>query len=127
MEDQKEKARAQGYVETLFGRKCFIMGIHEKNPTLKGFAERQAINAPLQGTAADIIKQAMIHLPINLAKAQLKGKMLLQVHDELILEIPETEVEATLQIGKQTMEKVVYLDIPLTVDTGVGRSWAEAS
>jgi len=127
MAEQKEKARTQGYVETLCGRKCFIMGIHEKNPALRSFAERQAINAPLQGTAADIIKQAMIQLPIKLAKAQLKGEMLLQVHDELILEVPEAEVEATLQIGKQTMEQVVYLDIPLTVDTGVGRSWAETS
>lgn len=127
MANQKEKARTHGYVETLFGRKCFIMGIHDKNPTLRGFAERQAINAPLQGTAADIIKQAMIQLPAKLAQAQLKAKMLLQVHDELILEVPQAEVDATLQIGKQTMEKVVYLDIPLTVDTGVGHSWAEAS
>lgn len=127
MAEQKEKARLQGYVETLFGRKCFIMGIHDKNPTLKSFAERQAINAPLQGTAADIIKQAMIQLPIKLAKFHLKGEMLLQVHDELILEVPEAEVEATLKVGKQTMEQVVYLDIPLTVDTGMGRSWAETS
>ncbi len=127
MEQQKEKARTHGYVETLFGRKCFIMGIHDKNPTLKNFAERQAINAPLQGTAADIIKQAMIQLPLKLSKAGLKGQMLLQVHDELILEVPEVEIETTIQIGKQAMEQTVYLDIPLTVEAGVGRSWAEAS
>jgi DNA polymerase-1 len=125
MAEQKEKARTQGYVETLFGRKCFIMGIHDKNPTLKNFAERQAINAPLQGTAADIIKQAMIQLPLELMKAKLKGEMLLQVHDELILEVPEAEVDAAVQVGKQAMEQAVYLDIPLTVDAGVGRSWAE--
>ncbi|MEM6904154.1 MAG: DNA polymerase, partial [Pseudomonadota bacterium] len=103
MEDQKAFAREHGYVETLFGRRCYINGIQDKNPAMRGFAERQAINAPLQGTAADIIKRAMIALPPALAEAGLETKMLLQVHDELIFEAPEAEGDKAIDVIKEVM------------------------
>jgi len=95
MEKTKEECREQGFVETLFGRKCYIPGIRDGNVSRRNFAERQAINAPLQGTAADIIKRAMTRLPATLAASGLKAKMLLQVHDELLFETPESEAAAT--------------------------------
>ena len=100
MERIKTEARQAGYVETIFGRKCFIPGIRDANPARRAGAERQAINAPLQGAAADIIKRAMGRLPAALAAAGLKARMLLQVHDELLFEAPEAEVEATARLVK---------------------------
>jgi len=126
MDATKEQAKAQGYVTTLFGRKCFVQGIQEKNPAMRAFAERAAINAPIQGGAADIIKRAMIRLPAALEAAKLSARMLLQVHDELIFEVPEAEVEATRILVKQVMESAAKLDVPLVVDTGIAHSWAEA-
>lgn len=125
MEMQKQKARHQGYVETLFGRKCYVSGINDRNPVIRGGAERQAINAPLQGTAADIIKKAMITLHHILEDKQLRSKILLQVHDELILECPDHEVERIKEIATKAMSTAAYLDIPLVVDSGVGKTWAE--
>ena len=93
MERIKADARRTGYVETIFGRKCFIPGIRDANPARRAGAERQAINAPLQGSAADIIKRAMGWLPAALDRAGLKARMLLQVHDELLFEVPEDEVD----------------------------------
>jgi DNA polymerase-1 len=126
METTKAYAREHGYVKTLFGRKCFTPGIHEKTAGMRGFAERQAINAPLQGTNADIIKQAMHRIPQALQQHNLQARMLLQVHDELIFEVPEAEVDNTTQVLQQLMESIVHLNIPLVVGVGVGDNWDEA-
>jgi DNA polymerase-1 len=125
MEKMKAIARKQGYVETLFGRRCFVPGILDKIPSRRNFAERQAINAPLQGTAADIIKLAMIRVGPALQEAKLQARMLLQVHDELIFEVPDKEVESTILIIQQVMESAAQLSVPLTVDAGVGLNWGE--
>jgi DNA polymerase-1 len=111
---------------TLFGRKCHTPEIKNKNPNLRGFAERAAINAPIQGGAADIIKRAMIRIPGALAAAGLDAAMLLQVHDELIFEVPEDQVDETKSCIISTMSGAARLDVPLEVDAGVGANWAEA-
>ncbi|MBL0941479.1 MAG: DNA polymerase I [Alphaproteobacteria bacterium] len=125
METMKATARKQGYIETLFGRRCFVPGILDKLPQRRNFAERQAINAPLQGTAADIIKLAMIRVGPALQEAKLQAKMLLQVHDELIFEVLDKEVESTISIVRKVMERAAHLSVPLTVDAGVGENWDE--
>ena len=112
MEKTKEEARNQGYVTTLFGRKCHVRGIGDKNPGIRNFAERAAINAPIQGGAADIIKRAMVKMPNVLTKAGLGAKMLLQVHDELIFEVPNKEIEATSLVIKNVMQNAARLDVP---------------
>jgi len=126
MEETKTEARKQGYVKTLFGRRVYIPGIGDKNPNVRGFAERAAINAPIQGGAADIIKRAMIRLPKALADEGLGALMLLQVHDELIFEVTEAEIAKASAVVKSVMEAAAHLDVPLTVDVGVGMTWAEA-
>ncbi len=126
MEATKEFARANGFVTTIFGRKCHTPGIQDKNPARRNFSERAAINAPLQGAAADIIKRAMIRVPPALADAGLGARMLLQVHDELVLEVPEAELYETARLVAGVMEGAAHLDIPLVVDTGHAHSWAEA-
>jgi DNA polymerase-1 len=130
MERIKAEARRTGYVETIFGRKCFIPGIRDANPARRAGAERQAINAPLQGSAADIIKRAMGRVPAALEGAGLKARMLLQVHDELLFEAPEAEVEATARLVKEVMEGACAprceLSVPLVVETGWARSWDQA-
>jgi DNA polymerase-1 len=126
MERTRTQARERGYVTTLFGRKCHVRGIGDKNPSVRNFAERAAINAPIQGGAADIIKRAMIRLPEVLERAGLAARMLLQVHDELVFEVPEAEVEATRGAVTELMESVADLDIPLVLDTGFGSNWDEA-
>lgn len=126
MEAAKEEARQHGYVTTPFGRRCWIQGIAEKNHARRSYAERQAINAPLQGGAADIIKRAMIRLPAALAAAGLAARMLLQVHDELILEAPAAEAEATAALARSIMEAAATLSVPLVVETGTGANWGEA-
>jgi DNA polymerase-1 len=130
MERIKTDCRRTGFVETIFGRKCFIPGIRDANPARRAGAERQAINAPLQGSAADIIKRAMARIPAALAREKLHGRMLLQVHDELLFEAPEAEVEATAQLVKTVMEGACAphceLSVPLVVETGAARSWDEA-
>jgi DNA polymerase-1 len=125
MKQTKMFARKHGYVQIIFGRRCYITDINSRNPARQRLAERQAINAPLQGGQADIIKRAMVKVPDVLNKAGLKAKMLVQVHDELIFEVPEKEVEQTGKIVKEIMEKAAYLDVPLVVDVGVGDNWAE--
>src|SRR5262249_8372882 len=111
-------------------RKCFIPGIRDPNPMKRMGAERQAINAPLQGSAADIIKRAMGRLPTALQTAGLKARMLLQVHDELLFEAPEDEVQATATLVKEVMEGACAprceLSVPLVVDTGWATSWDAA-
>ncbi|WP_144184481.1 DNA polymerase I [Elioraea rosea] len=126
MERMKEEARMKGFVTTPFGRRVWIPGIGEKNPARRGFAERQAINAPLQGGAADVIKRAMVRLPRALAAAGLAARMLLQVHDELLFEVPEGEAEATASAVKQVMEGAATLRVPLVVETGAAPNWAAA-
>ncbi|MCW9033266.1 MAG: DNA polymerase I [Rhodospirillales bacterium] len=126
MDKTKEEARSLGYVTTFMGRKCHIKGINEKNPNMRNFGERAAINAPIQGGAADIIKKAMIRLPNALEEAGLKAKMLLQVHDELVFEAVESEVEATIAVAKKVMEGAAQLSVPLDVDVGFGDDWTEA-
>ena len=126
MERTKAEARKQGYVTTLFGRRCWIPYIGDKNPAMRGFGERAAINAPIQGGAADIIKRAMIRVPAALKDAGLKTRMILQVHDELVFEAPAAEADQAEIIVRKVMEGAAHLDIPLTVDVGAGPSWAEA-
>ncbi len=127
MDATKAFCRQNGYVSTLFGRKCHIPGIREPKPAHRAFAERQAINAPIQGTAADIIKIAMIRIPRALEQAGLAARMLLQVHDELLFEAPEAEAEATAALVKHTMEVVApNLSVPLVAEAGIGPNWAEA-
>ena len=126
MEEKKEAARTDGFVSTIFGRKVHVPGINDKNPARRNFMERAAINAPLQGAAADIIKRAMIRMPKALTHAKLKAKMLLQVHDELIFEVPENELEKTTKVVTATMEDAAHLSVPLVCETGVGSSWDEA-
>jgi DNA polymerase-1 len=126
MDRTKDEAKRQGFVWTPFGRKVWVPYITDKNPAMRSFGERAAINAPIQGGAADIIKKAMIHLPRLLREAKLSACMLLQVHDELIFEVPTTEIEETKSLVKKVMEGVVKLDVPIVVETGVGDSWAQA-
>ncbi|MSO98409.1 MAG: DNA polymerase I [Rhodospirillaceae bacterium] len=126
MERAKDEAKKFGYVMTPFGRRCWVPGIADKNGAVRSFAERQAINAPIQGGAADIIKRAMVRLPDALKKAKLKADMLLQVHDELIFEVPNDEVEATTKLVKKVMEQAAHISVPLVVDTGTGQNWDEA-
>jgi DNA polymerase I len=126
MDRTKEQARKQGFVSTLFGRKCHVRTINDKNPAGRAFAERAAINAPIQGGAADIIKRAMIRLPDALTSAGLGARMLLQVHDELVFDVPDAEVDETAAVVAQVMESAADLDVPLVVDTGVANSWDEA-
>ena len=126
MDRTKAQAKEKGYVETLFGRKCHMRGINDRNPNMRGFAERAAINAPIQGGAADIIKRAMLRLPDALAKANSQTRMLLQVHDELVFEVPEAELDTTTEMVKNIMEGAAHLDVPLVVDTGFGANWDEA-
>jgi DNA polymerase I len=126
MERTRAQAREQGYVTTLFGRRCHIRGLNDRNPSVRNFAERAAINAPIQGGAADIIKRAMIRVARALGKAGLGTQMLLQVHDELLFEVPHDEVEQTRQLVRSAMESAAVLDVPLVVDIGAGGNWADA-
>ena len=130
MEATKEYAREHGYVETLFGRRVHIREIHSTNQGHRGGAERAAINAPIQGSAADIIRRAMIRMPDALAAKKLKTRMLLQVHDELIFEAPEKEVDAAIAVAKTIMEKAalpaLQLSVPLDVDARAAANWDEA-
>ncbi|MSP44600.1 MAG: DNA polymerase I [Xanthobacteraceae bacterium] len=130
MEETKAFAKKNGYVMTLFGRKCHYPDIAAVNPSLRAFNERAAINARLQGSAADIIRRAMIRIEPALTKAKLNAKMLLQVHDELIFEVPEGEVAKTLPVVKRVMEEApmpaVSLSVPLQVDARAANNWDEA-
>ena len=130
MEATKAEARRQGYVKTLFGRKVHYPEINTKNPSLRGNFERAAINAPIQGSAADIIRRAMIRMVPALAAAGLNARMLLQVHDELVFEAPEDEVDKTMEVAQSVMEKapepVLKLKVPLKVDARAGDNWEAA-
>ncbi|PTU74436.1 DNA polymerase I [Pseudomonas mangrovi] len=126
MERTREQAAAQGYVETLFGRRLYLPDIHAKNPSLRKGAERTAINAPMQGTAADIMKRAMVAVDSWLTRSGLDAKVILQVHDELVLEVREDRVAEVSAELKRLMSAAAELDVPLLVDVGVGDNWDEA-
>ena len=126
MDATKRAGHEKGFVTTLWGRKIHLPTIADKNPARRGFAERQAINAPIQGTAADIMKRAMIRVARALAASDLQARMLLQVHDELLFEAPEVEVAATKALARREMEAAAPLDIPLVADAGDGPTWAAA-
>jgi DNA polymerase-1 len=126
LEETVELARKRGYVETLFGRRRLMGDLLSKNRNVAQAAERAAINMPIQGTAADLIKMAMLTVDRALRERGLKARMLLQVHDELLFETPDSEVEAVKALAQECMSSVAQLKVPLKVDVGAGRSWADA-
>lgn len=126
IERQKELARQQGYAITLFGRKRYLPDILSHNATVRSFAERNAVNSPIQGTAADIIKMAMVTIHRRLKEEGLKAQMIMQVHDELNFNVPLNEVEKVREIVVSEMQNVVHLTVPLIADCGVGANWLEA-
>ncbi len=126
MEGCINNARERGFVETIFGRKRYLPDINSHNANVRGFAERNAINAPIQGSAADIIKIAMIRIAKRIANEQLETQMILQVHDELNFNVPNKELERVSLLVKEEMENAFQLQIPLKVDIGIGKNWLEA-
>lgn len=126
MTSLKEEARQFGYVKTFFGRKCVISGINDKNGAKRQFAERQAINAPLQGTAADIVKMAMTEVDRRIKSGEIAAKLLLQVHDELVLEVKEDIAEQVAEQVKHVMENVAHFSIPLVVEAKWAKNWSDA-
>jgi DNA polymerase-1 len=130
MDETKAFAREHGYVETIFGRKAHYPDMKSSNPQMRAFQERAAINAPIQGSAADIIRRAMVQMEPALDAAKLSAKMLLQVHDELVFEVPEDEVDQTIDLVKQVMVDApmpaLSLSVPLQVDAQAADNWDEA-
>ena len=126
MEQCKEIARKQGYVTTLLNRRRFLPEIHSDNRQQREFAERNAINTPIQGSAADLIKVAMINIHKRIKKEHMKTKMIMQVHDELVFEVPKDELEKAKSLIKEEMENAIELSVPIKVDIGVGKNWLEA-
>ncbi len=126
MESKKEEAREKQYVTTLLGRRCAVPEINSKNGAIRGYAERNAINYPIQGSAADIVKVAMVRVHERLKKEGLQTKMVLQVHDELVFDVEQNELEAVQRLVREEMEGAVELNVPLVVDIGVGANWREA-
>lgn len=126
IERQKELARNTGYAITLFGRKRYLPDILSRNATVRSFAERNAVNSPIQGTAADIIKMAMVTINRRLKEEGLKAKMIMQVHDELNFNVPADEVDRVREIVVNEMQNVVHLTVPLIADCGIGTNWLQA-
>lgn len=126
IESQKELARQRGYAETLFGRKRYLPDINSQNATVRSFAERNAVNAPIQGTAADIIKMAMVSIHRRLKAEGLQAQMIMQLHDELNFNVPVAEVDRVREIVVGEMQNAVHLSIPLIAECGVGENWLEA-
>ena len=126
MENVVREARDKGYVETLFHRRREIPDINSRNFNVRGFAERTAINSPIQGSAADILKIAMIRLDQALRAGRFKSRMLLQVHDEIVLEVPANELTAIKTLVKEIMESAIELSVPLKADESAGETWYEA-
>jgi DNA polymerase-1 len=126
LEEKKAEARAHQYVTTLLGRRCAIPEINSKNGALRSYAERNAINYPIQGSAADIIKVAMVKIDRRLSAEGLKAYMVLQVHDELVFEVPEAELDQVRELVRDEMENAVTMDAPLRVEIGYGKNWKEA-
>jgi DNA polymerase I len=126
MDGTREKARREGYVETVFGRRLWLPEIRSGNPQRRAGAERAAINAPMQGTAADLVKLSMVAVQRWLDEAPLKSKLVLQVHDELVLEVPEDELERVREGVRSRMQEAAKLDVPLVVEVGAGEDWDKA-
>jgi DNA polymerase-1 len=126
MDDSIRVAREKGYVTTMFGRRRYLRDIHSRNQVVRGNAERNAINAPIQGSAADIIKIAMVRIHERLKKEKFSSKMILQVHDELIFEVPEKEKEELKEMVLGEMSNAAKLEVPLKVDWGTCKNWLEA-
>jgi len=126
MDESIRKAREQGYVTTMYGRRRYLPDIHSRNQVVRGNAERNAINAPIQGSAADIIKIAMVRIASRLEREMPEAKMILQVHDELIFEVENNDVKTLAAIVKEEMKGATQLKVPLEVDTGTGNNWLEA-
>lgn len=126
MDDIVVEAKQKGYVTTLMNRRRYLPDITSRNFNVRSFAERTAMNTPIQGSAADIIKKAMIDLDHRIKQEKLQAKLLLQVHDELILEAPEDEIEILKEIVPEMMERIVEISVPLKVDYSYGESWFDA-
>ena len=126
MDESIRAAKEKGYVETLFKRKRFLPDINSHNAIVRGYAERNAINAPIQGSAADIIKLAMIHIHQRFEEENLRSRMILQVHDELNFNVWKDELEKVKEIVLDGMEQVIKLRVPLIADYGEGENWLEA-
>jgi DNA polymerase-1 len=126
MQRTREAARAQGYVETVLGRRLWLTEIKSSNGARRQGAERAAINAPMQGTAADLIKLAMIAVQEWIEREHLQTRLIMQVHDELVLEVPDGELDAVRQTLPRLMSGVAELSVPLLVDVGIGPNWDKA-
>jgi DNA polymerase-1 len=126
MDETRQRARDAGFVETIFGRRLYLPEINSRNQALRQYAERSAINAPMQGTAADIIKRAMIEVDAWLEASRTPARLIMQVHDELVLEVADEAVTATVERVRQHMMRAAELSVPLKVDVGMGRNWDEA-
>ncbi|MGI4729752.1 MAG: DNA polymerase I, partial [Janthinobacterium lividum] len=126
MSDTLDFARQHGYVETLLGRRRYLRDINSANPTVRGYAERNAINAPIQGSAADMIKIAMINIHNEIIRQKLNTKMTMQVHDELVFDVPKNELEIVQPMVKELMQNALKTTIPIVVETGTGNNWLEA-
>ena len=126
MDECITNARVKGYVETIFGRKRYLADINSRNATVRGYAERNAINAPIQGSAADIIKMAMIRIYDRLQEKKMKSKMILQVHDELNFNVVPDELESITKMVTEEMENACKLTVPLKADLGAGENWLVA-
>ena len=126
MSDMVDFARDNGYVQTVLGRRRYLNGINGRNAVVRGAAERNAVNAPIQGSAADIIKIAMINIHKKLSEGNYQTKMLLQVHDELVFDVYKPELETMKTLIKSEMENAYSLSVPLDVEIGVGNDWLEA-
>ena len=126
MENTIETARQKGYVETLLGRRRYLRDINSGNAVVRGYAERNAINAPIQGSAADIIKIAMINIYNKMSNMQLRSRMTLQVHDELVFDVYKPELESMLLMVKENMQNAIKINVPLDVDISSGNNWLEA-
>jgi len=126
LDDTITGAKQFGYVETLFGRRRYIPELNNKNYNIRAFGERTAMNSPVQGTAADIIKIAMSNLDVTLRESHHETAILLQVHDELVLEAPTSEVESASALVREKMGNAAALDVPVVVDIGVGDNWLDA-
>jgi len=126
MEETKAKAREKGFVETVFGRRLYLPDIDSSNYQRRQYAERSAINAPMQGTAADLIKKAMVKLHKEIIKKSLQATIIMQVHDELVLEVSNDDISEIKELTEDVMSNIARLDINLKVDIGIGDNWEQA-
>jgi DNA polymerase-1 len=125
LDAQIERARREGYVQTLLGRRRYIPEVHSPDGVIRQLGERMAINTPIQGTAADLIKRAMVQLASAMDQRRLESRMVLQVHDELVVEAPRSELEALVPLVRQVMEGAIALNVPLVVTVKAGPNWLE--